>query len=398
MNSTYTLILAALLAGLLPQTPKVLPIEDESVASGIRGLLVQEAGATHATYVKWESEATLQDVLSGLRRSRGGRIQWLPGQYEIHKGLVLWRNHNVEIHGSEGTKLFFSPEPEKRPRTTQAMVQGSQSMYVDDSTGMHVGCKYQLYPASGKGDRVLEFEVGAIEGNKLTLLRKVVFMPHVTQVPASSMIVEEVNFFRVNSSKNVTISGLHMDGQSRGDTAGHTTYSGIIATGILPEGKETKIKGLRIENCTFRGLKGRGIAVYRTSDVSIRGNLLENVRSEAIELDHYSTGEVIGNEIHHAGVGVALNDAFDSVVSCNTIEDCSIGVSIYRHFNKIWVNKNHQVDSNIITPAPGCAGIVFNTPMTGHRILNNFFVGCPEERWIIQGEGNTLSGNVSILD
>ncbi|MEZ5973574.1 MAG: right-handed parallel beta-helix repeat-containing protein [Planctomycetota bacterium] len=75
-----------------------------------------------------------------------------------------------------------------------------------------------------------------------------------------------------------------------------------------------------MENCRIENLKGRGFAAYGMNEVLVEGCYFANADSQAIELDHFSSGQVRNNEsIHSSGVGIALNDAFDSVVEGNVV-------------------------------------------------------------------------------
>ncbi len=367
--------------------------QDLSQGDSERGLLVRAVGEDAASFVPWKSESTLQEELHRLRAAGGGEVQILPGAYEIQQGVQILASKDIEIRGTRGTELVFAPEPEKQPRLMAEVKPGDQSLYVDDASNLHVGWNYQLYKPNGQGGRVLEFKITKIEGGRVDFSPKVVFMGHVKEIPSKCIIVEHMNFFTIKRSERISLINLNLNGNGRGNVRGHTTFCGVLATGHYIPGKRPTTMGLVVKNCTFRHLKGRGIAVYGMGGVVIEGNYFDDVDSQAAELDHLTTGIVRGNEIHNSAVGIALNDAFDALIENNVIKGCNTSVAFVKHFDMPWVNTGCVVRSNLIIGGKRPGAIVFSKPMVGNILTGNTIVNCPEQLRIVGAAGNVVSGN-----
>ena len=341
------------------------------------GLFVRPTGQPRFSFVPWESEATANEVFERLQ-DRGGEVHFAPGNYMLHQGLVIDGVDDLTVSGSPGVLLEFAPGPEVEPRTTAPIAAGDRVIEVDRPDVMVAGWDYQLYAADGKGDRILEFTVASVEGDVVTLAEPAHYMPHVTEIPPGCQVLVEVNGFEVHKSRNLVLRNLAIEGHGRGSIRGHTIYSGVIAVGDYRAGRRPRVFGLEVSGCTFRGLMGRGVAVYGLDEVRIANNYFNEIRAQAIEIDHFASGHVLYNCVDRAQSGVTLNDSFEALVEGNALLNCDIGVYFMKIYDQRWVNTDNQVFNN--TFGPGCVwGVAFRDHgIEGNLIRGNRFVDLPE--------------------
>lgn len=391
---TSPIVLAALALALVLSATVGLSIgcNDHGPEVDLRGVFVRAHDAPRATFVPWQGEQSVQGALNGLVRDGGGEVHFAPGDYDIEVGFQLNRARQIRISGSPGTTLRFLPDAAFTPGLTKGAQPGDTTLTVDDARGVKAGHRYQLYPKDLKGDRLLELTVTKVDGNELTLSRPVAFMGHVQAIPVGSALIDDVCFFRVMQCDEIEIEGLTLDGLGRGRVHGHTTFCGVYVVGVHRPGELPTSRGLRVRNCKLSRLQGRGVCVYSMAEVLVEGCSISGVDSQAIELDHFTTGRVIGNDLSTSGVGVALNDAFASVVERNTIVGCAIGVAFVRHFSEAAFNVDNVIQENIIVGATG-PGVDVQSGIKGNVIRGNWFADQPEARWIRAGDGNQIEGN-----
>lgn len=362
-------------------------------ATDARGVFVRVAGEAEAAFVPWTGEAEVQAHLDRLSEAGGGEVVFAAGDYELETGFRITRARGLRIAGSGAgtTRLHFAPEPTVRPTLIEDARIWSKTLRVADAGSMREGRGYQLYKADLKGDRILEFVVDRIEGDTLTLRAPIHFMGHVKEIPAGSVVIDEINAFALRSCERVTIESLEIDGCDRGDVHGHTTYCGVYAVGKHRPRELPESAGLVVRGCHIHGLKGRGVCVYSMKDVLVEGNHIEGIDAQAIEIDHFAQGVARSNTIVNAGVGVALNDAYSSVVEMNTLRDCGLGVGFVKHFDDAEFNVNNSVRANLVI---GCRrGIDVKSGVTGNRIVGNRFAEMDRALWVRQQGGNEAADN-----
>jgi hypothetical protein len=361
-----------------------------------RGVYVRLAGEETSTFYKWFSERTVNRQLRRLREAGGGELTFAPGTYRVLRGFIVPQVPNLSISGSPGTELVFMPEP-ATPLTVQAVLEGDHAIRVDRAEGLYPGWEYQLYAPDLDTTRVLEFRIEAIEGNDLILSEPVKFLPRQDSIPVGSRVLVTSNFFKVLGSPGLVIENLILDGRGRGDVRGHTLYGGVYATGLLQHARP-EVHGLTIRNCTFRGLKGRGVAVYGLADVLVEHCEFHDITAQAIEIDHYSSGRVADNLVDGAEVGVMLNDCFETVVEDNELRNCLTAVRLLRIFDEEWINVGNVVRHNRIGRG-NRRGVVFedevSSGLCGNYVLENHFIGQGPKSRVIDAEGNTVEGNTS---
>jgi len=358
-----------------------------------RGVFVRRKGRERFRFIEWTSEHMLGRLFEHLRVWQGGELHFAPGTYTFEQGIDISNIPDLTISGSPGVVLQFADGPDVTPLTLAAAEVGDMTLRVDRSEGLQAGWSYELYAPDLDATRVLEFKVASIEGQVVHLTAPVAFMSHVTEIPARSRVFSQINMFRIRKCPRFTLANLTVDGRKRGPVRGHTTYCGVYANGDYHVGERPRTSGFVVTGCTFRNLQGRGFCGYGLGGVRIAGNAFHDIRAQAIEIDHFSSGHVINNFIDGAEVGVLLNDAFESIVEGNTLINCGVGIGILRVFPQEWVNIGNVVRDNRI--GPGCnKGVelvdrVFDG-LSGNTVQGMRFVGIPEERQVIGGEGNTV--------
>lgn len=377
-------------------TPKQAKADPEAMAPDLTnvgnglGLFVRSPGAKVTQYYEWESEETFNAVARRARNKPGLHIHFAPGDYTIHKRLVLHVIPDAVISGAPGARLVFADGPDVVGRNLDSIEKGAAFITVDHPEAFKAGHRYQAYKPNGKGDRQLEFEVEEIAEGRLKLKSPAKFFPHVVAIGANYQIVEELNFFHVLSCPNLTIRNIEMDGRNRGGIRGHTTYCGIYASGMHHGDARPEVIGLHVQGCTFKNLMGRGLVFYGIAGALIEDNYFEQIRAQAIEIDHISSGIVRNNYVNGAETGVMLNDAFESVVEGNTMIQCGNGVRFLKIYPHDWVNKGNQIRGNRI--GPGCrSGIEFsNDGMTDNVVIHNVFIGMTDQARVTNGAHNII--------
>ena len=387
-------LVAGLLLACLPLVALCGPPQaDEPDARGVFVRLVTE---DVATFVPWTGEASVQSQLGRLREAGGGELVFAPGDYELETGFLIARSRDLRISGSGSgaTRLHFAPEPEVRPTLLADVEKGARTIRLANTGSMRAGRAYQLYKSDLKGDRILEFRVDRIEGETVTLRAPAHFMGHVKEIPAGSVVIDEINAFVLKECERVTIESLEIDGGDRGDVHGHTTYCGIYAVGVYKPRVLPTSARLVVRDCHIHGLKGRGVCVYAMKDVLVEGNHIHGIDSQAVEIDHFAQGEIRANTIEDAGVGVALNDAYSCRVQMNTVRDCDIGIGFVKHFDEAEFNVDNLVHANLIVG--GSRGVDVRKGITGNRIAGNRFAGLAKDRWVLQEGGNEAGDNDAV--
>jgi hypothetical protein len=364
------------------QAPEPSPTAPAAAEGDGRGVYVRTRGRKRYVFVPWESEESLNKVFESMK-GVGGEVHFTAGTYTLEQGFVVTDVPDLTVSGTPAVTLEFANEPEPARATTAPIEAGASSIFVDHAEGLRPGWKYQLYAANGRGDRRLEFEVAGVEGSEVRLAEPAHYMPHVTEIPAGCRVLEEVNVFNVHSSPRLTIQNLVLDGHGRGDVRGHTIYCGILNVGDYREGRRPSTFGFTVRGCTFRGLDGRGIAFYGVGDGLIEGNAFHDIRAQAIEIDHFSSGTIRNNFVERAETGVTLNDCFDSLVEGNVLRDCQFGVYFMKVLDYGWVNTGNTIRDNQI--GPGCdQGIAFRDAMEGNFLRNNRFLGIERESQVVR--------------
>jgi len=382
---TLAVVLVIAVAAALdrPAAAQLQQVTEARSALDTRGYFVRAKGERAATFKPWTGEMTLNRDLVRLQVAGGGELRLTPGDYELQFGLFMLDCRGITLAGMPGARLVFAPEPPEHARLVRPAVLGATTLEVDRPDLMRPGWNYQLYAPDRVGDRLLEFAVAGIDGARIGLRGPVAFMGHVKEIPVGSIVVQELNALRLRGVDDVTIEGLAIDGRGRGNVRGHTTFSGVIASGDAGAGRQAVNSGLVVRGCTFEGLTGRGIAVYAMKGVRVEGCTFRSIATEALEIDHHSSGLVLGNYVERATVGIVLNDAFDTTVSANHVHDSAVGIAFVRHFDDPTVNRGLVVAGNRVT-GDG-VGISLGGLTTGFELVDNDLANLREARRVVSG-------------
>lgn len=365
----------------------------EAVLEASNGLFIQRLTESDLEFVEWRSELTANRAIRSLRKEGGGTLYFAPGRYVVRHGMWISAADGIALIAAPNVELVFPDrEAQQGIRLAEAAYEGQRHLTVDNVEGLAIGGRYQLFPGGGKGGRLLEFTVKKVEGTKLTIGASIKFMTHVKEIPEGSVVIEELNFFRVSRSRNVTIQGFAMDGRNRGKFIGHTTSSGIIVgnsfNAARAEGRPV-FSGLRILDNSFRNLRGRGVAIYGTDDAIVTGNHLANIRTQAIEIDHFSAVRVHENTIKDSFVGIQLDDAYNSIVEDNLLEGVRRGIVFVGHFDDPWANTGNKILRNRLV-GPGKTGVQLSTRSRDNIIAGNEFTAI--ERPLVGEAGENVIG------
>jgi len=341
------------------------------------GLFVRRTGQKYFTFEPWVDEFAANEIFAGLK-DVGGEVHFAPGRYVVQQGFILDEVPDLTVSGSPGVVIEFADPPPIVPLTTDRIPKGTRKLMVDRPELIVPGWAYQIYSADGKGDRILEFRVESVEDGVAQLEKPAVYMPHVKGIPVGSQVLVQVNGFQVRRCPGLVIQNFTIDGHDRGDVRGHTCYCGVVAVGNYKAGQRPTTFGLTVRGCTFRGLKGRGIAFYGIDEGLLENNMFQCIRAQAMEVDHFSSGHVIYNYVDGAQTGVTLNDSFEALVEGNALTNCDIGVYFMRIYPQRWVNTDNEVYTNAIGPGTK-RGVVFRDEgIEGNDIRGNRYIELEE--------------------
>jgi hypothetical protein len=358
-----------------------------------RGVFVRRKGKERFRFTEWTSEEMLVRIFENLRTWQGGELHFAPGTYTFERGIDISGIPDLTISGSPAVVLQFADGPKVTPLMLEAAKEGDTTLRVDSTEGLKEGWWYELYAPDLDATRVLEFKIVSIDGQLVHMKNPVSFMPHVSEIPAKTRVFSQINMFRIRKCPRFKLANVTVDGRTRGPVRGHTTYCGVYANGDYHVGERPRTSGFTVTGCTFKNLQGRGFCAYGLGGILIEGNVFQDIRAQAIEIDHFSSGHVINNLVDGAEIGVLLNDAFESLVEGNVLRGCGTGVGFLRIFPQEWVNTGNVVRDNHV--GPGCRkGVEFIDRvfdgLAGNTVQGMRFVDLPEERQIIGHEGNTV--------
>jgi hypothetical protein len=362
-----------------------------------RGVFFRKWGGARYRFVPWTSEESVNRVFAAMRQWDGGEVHFAPGTYELERGFEAFRVPNLTVSGAPGVVIQFAEGPEEPARTTAEVREGDLTIEVDRPELLRVGLRYQLYSPKRSGARVLDFKVDALEGRTVHVKRPIAFMPMVSEIPAGSQVLVELNAFRFRECPGLIIENLTIDGRDRGPVRGHTLYCGVYATGRYRQGERPTTSGTIVRGCTFKNLRGRGVCVYGIEDVLVENSGFYDIYAQAIEIDHYSSGRVRQNDIRGAEVGIMLNDAFETVVEANVLNGChKAAVRILRIFPEDWINTGNVVRGNRIGP-DNAVGVRIESdievPVIANVIRANHFIGLEPKLHVLEPGGNVVAGN-----
>jgi parallel beta-helix repeat protein len=303
----------------------------------------------------WESSKTFKHIVNKILVGYEGpvKIYFSPGIYKVDSQMSINRKNNWEIIGSPGSELVFSIPEIPVAKTTGVIKNGDREILVDNTGFFENHEWYQVFQEDKKRDLLQNFKTSEIEKGSVTISAPaalIYFKPGIP-IPVGSLIYKQINFFYMEGSNNIKISGFVFDGKNIGEVRGHVNYCGILVRNSHMAARKNKsplYSGLTIENSHFKNLKGRAVAVYAMSRVVIRNNKAENIAVEVFEIDHMSSGNIINNQIYDSHIGIQINDAYNSLVKGNILSDVRYGITIMSPFVDDWVNNNNKIIENDI--------------------------------------------------
>jgi len=278
-------------------------------------------------------------------------LYFSPGIYEIDSPLTVVGKNNVQIIGSPGTRLVFPRTLPPSARLTKNVKPGDKIIYVNNPDFFEKNSSYEAFRPDKKGGFQLEFRVVKVGSHFVEIATPAYYMGHVGSIPKGCLIYKRNNFLEIVLSNNIEISGFAFDGVNLGEVHGHLNYCGILVRNSHHDARRDKaphFKNFSVQDCSFENLKGRGIAVYATDNVTIKNCTARNIGAEVFEIDHMSSGVIMNNAVYDSHIAIQLNDAYNSVVQGNRIKNSKYGITVFSIFKDNWVNINNKIlDNNI---------------------------------------------------
>ncbi len=369
------------------------------------------------TTIPYENTKKLQDIVNKLNRLGGGLLEFEPRVYEFDRVLRLWDVHNVHFQGKPGTTFRMRKLDEFGIlKISQETLIASKRLIVNRPDLVRPGTRYQLLRPNLKGIRMMEFDIATIDGNVATIANATNISSKEAMVGA--FLMPHINFIGgwrcgdMSFDRIIFDGNFDMNNRKLGEKNywAHTTHCGILLRNGYTSRPGRPVKrpsssNVRITNCTFKNLLGRGTTFYNMANVTVRGCHFEDMGAEAIEIDHLSSFAVIsGCTIRRAKFGMRLNDCTDVTVTGCVMQDCEeVGVFITDVVRDPSCNRRMSVTGNTIYR--GRRGIVIDPGAEENIIANNTItdmtwcgIYCEGNRNVIQGNSIRKTKQVGVID
>jgi len=309
----------------------------------------------------------------------GATIVIGPGEYFIRQRICP--TSNVTIKGTEKTVLRLPSAVLVRA----AAPKGQTFVTVDDTSQFAADTTIELLPPtgvktfSGGSEEKFRLRIESIEPGKLVLAE-----PLPVAVPEESRAGYAHNMFEMRGSqKNVRFESLTIDGGLKQSLAmpGHVQRCAILAHGgySYEKGPSTPpLENLQVVGCQIRNCYGRAVAFYSVVKSDVTDCVIEDVRDEAIDFDHFCYHcQASGNKVKRCVIGVCLNDASYCTVRDNRIEDCErSGIVIWWWYRCPMEGLNvENVIANNAIYSPGQAGISIGKRCFRNKVEGNYVEG-----------------------
>ncbi len=316
------------------------------------------------------TEEAIVKAIEEVSRIGGGVVLIKKGIYSIRRTISLHGKKNIAIIGEPGTVLRMPPEVWS-VAIAEAEV-GRDFVELESTKGFEPGMKLEVQAPgrteitpSGKKIVVPYFDVVVkrVEGNRIHFTEPLKY-----PIPKGTKILHRYNIFNT-TGENITFQGLTLDlnkDEWPVRVIDHCNHCAFVGGGT----------NVKVVGCTVRNAWHRGVAWYGTKHGVVQGCVFENLADEAIDFDHYCVHCVaVDNEIRRCRVGVELNDPAFCTVARNRIEDCEIGINIWRWFKGEEWNAHNGIYEN--------------------EILNSRRIGihCGTETWLNEIVGNVVDGS-----
>ncbi len=374
-----------------------------SASDGTTPTITIRSGTAVLT-VPWKDDVALAEGIRQLSGAGGGSIEFSAGTYEFGRGMNVHTIKNVALVGRPGVVFRMRKLTEwGLIKTIGSHAPDEKLFEVDRPDLMTVGARYQLFYPDQHGNRFFECLVSGIEGSKIKLSIANVTHPSVPVIGPGAFVVPEINFLDGWQCSDIQIRDITFDGGvSIGDVKlngqpfyGHTTHCGLVfrnaykGTTPRPAGRN-----IRIEGCSFRNFLGRGAAIYNTSDVTVRDCEFESIRTEGLEIDHWSLGAtIVGCSFRECGSCMQLNDCNETIVTGCRFSDSGRGIYVLDALHDLTTNRELSITGNIFTRMRDGA-VVLDPHADANVIASNVFRDCVPRAVEIGGDRVVCTGNV----
>jgi len=323
-------------------------------------------------------ERELQAQIDAAIRAGQGEIRIPAGRHRIAKGIFIKDARNLRVMGEPGAILELPPVA--FAETATDAVPGAREISLRKAQNLAPRMRLNI-EADGDPDSFTKkpkpFQLAVVESIQDHTLILAAPLKH--PVPAGTLIrhADGPNVFEIRgASENLHFEGLTIDGGRReGDPPirGHVQLCGFMVSGAYsyengPSGP--KPTGLVIKNCVIENCHGRGIAFYSVENSRIEDCQIRNNSDEAIDLDHFTVNvQVLRNQLSHSLVGIEMNDASQCRVEGNRVENCQLGINLWRWCKQPGLNEGNDVRGNTFLKIRG------NTLQIGKGTARNVFIG-----------------------
>ena len=344
------------------------------------------------------TDQVIRSAIEDLRVTGGGTILIRPGEYRIRNTIALNAVRDIALVGQEGTMLKFANQFHAT-LATQAN-KGDTQLSLDLTEGLQPGDQLEVQ-AKGRVDAFSKYQVPYFMCGVKEVADNIVTLsaPLRYDAPAGTKVVCDHNLFYIGgSSYNLTFDSLTLDGNIReGDVRpiDHVQHCALAGSGGYNKdnASQNRPTNIKVLNCTIRNFYHRGIAWYSFADSVVASCRIENTGDEAIDFDHYCVRcSAVNNTIRRCGVGVEINDASDSLVAGNTIEETGTGVTIWRWYHPEDLNRRNVVINNRLIRTRG-VGIRVGAKTDTNHIRSNIIHDGAGPGINLDGDRNSLIGN-----
>ncbi|MFV2069536.1 MAG: right-handed parallel beta-helix repeat-containing protein [Pirellulales bacterium] len=346
-----------------------------------------------------QTAEALQQAIDTCQAAGGGRIILEGGTHLLDRPLHLRDAVHIAMIGQDDTRLTLAPQ--RVLVTADACKKGQTFVPVKGTTRALPSGKLEVQ-APGRTDptpgtdlrrQIPYFDITVKEtANDRLILEK----PLSHSVPKGWKVVSAYNAIEIaGTSRDIRLENLSIEGNRKAwpvAPRNHSRHCGIFLagqysyqTGPSPE----PIRGVTIAGCTVRDFHHRGMALYSVANSLIDRCTVEQTGAEAIDLDHFvQRCRVTDCRIRQGAVGVELNDASHCTVDDTVIEDCPVGIKVWKWCQVDGWNMDNCFAGNTVHRASD-TGIFLAKNTTKSRIVGNTLLEC--------GIGVRLQGNASVI-
>lgn len=346
-----------------------------------------------------QTAKVLQHAIDACRAAGGGTVVLESGTHLLDRPLYLRDAAHINLIGQEHTHLKVAPQREFVAAAAcgegQAFVPVQQAARTPASGIFEVQAPGRTDPTPGT-EILRQIPYFDIAISEVVNARLILAKPLPYPVPKGTRIVSAYNAIEiVGVSRDIRLENLSVEGNRIAwpmPPRNHSRHCGIFVAGEYSwrTGPTTEpIRRVTIVRCTVRDFHHRGMALYSVADSRINKCTVEETGAEAIDLDHFvQRCRVVDCKIRRGAVGVELNDAAHCTVGNVTIDDCPIGIKVWKWCLVDGWNTDNSFTGNTILHAND-TGIVLAKGTTRSRIVGNMLIEC--------GTGVRHQGDAAVL-